>query len=672
MPLVTRFLLTYLVHSTLLLGVAAVACAALRARRLALQEALLRVALVGGFATAALQVGLALEPIGGRLSLADPLPRDASPGPAPRALAAPASPSSEHAPSTGVATIDSSAVRGASGARWEARAVLAPSFLERLDGASAALARASKAVIANGARRTARGWRTVLVLGWAAAALVGAVRLIVAAARLRSLLRGRSRVGADTLVAAASAVAERLGIRRQVRLSAVPRLSVPLATGLLRPEVCLPTRALAELDRDQQLALCAHELAHVARQDPAWILLVRGVESLAPLQPLNTWARRRLQDLGECLSDDLAVSASVRPLGLARSLVDVASWTIGDCTLLPVTAAGAFERRSRLGYRVERLMDPVHRPERQNRLFLPVAALVVLASALVTPVVSGDDPRPRPPAPEAPATAEAPPVPEVPPAPAAPPSAESLPALEAPPAPPASPVPAGPPTPAARPAPAPKPPRGPRPHPAPDAPEGAEAEALAALTKQIEARAQQHEAELSRLQEEMEALAARFTPNEAELERLGDEIGKAAEDLAQAALDGVAGERSDRAKVAARHLAELESRLQALMSELRVPNEQIRALAEKARALADMSRPTEDELRELRRLSREQARVASAQARDAMRQAEEELRQARQEMHRVHEEARRARAEARRAREQEHQRQKTERDETERDKSERH
>ncbi len=373
MHLVACVLLTYLVHSSVLLGAAALACAALRARQLALQEALLRAALVGGLVTSTLQVGFALEPMAGRLHLPFPLVAEASPEPPALAGAAALG-------ATGPETL---------APRREARAGRAPSAPERLAGVASEAVGATNAAGARVWRSASRGWRTVLAVGWAAAALVGLARLVVASARLRHLLRGRSRIAGDALAAGASLVAETLGIRRPVRLSAVQRLAAPLATGLLRPEVCLPTRALAEMDGEEQLALCAHELAHVARRDPAWILLVRGVEALAPVQPLNTWARRRLQDLAECLSDDLAVSASARPLGLARSLVDVASWTIGEDTVLPVTAAGALARRSRLGYRVERIMDTVRAPERPNRLFLPVAALVVLASALVTPAVSG-------------------------------------------------------------------------------------------------------------------------------------------------------------------------------------------------------------------------------------------------------------------------------------------
>src|SRR5512147_3006137 len=67
--MLTDWLLTYLLHSTLLLVVAILVRAALRERRLALQEVVLRTALLGGFVTAAVQVGLGTKPAFGRIEL---------------------------------------------------------------------------------------------------------------------------------------------------------------------------------------------------------------------------------------------------------------------------------------------------------------------------------------------------------------------------------------------------------------------------------------------------------------------------------------------------------------------------------------------------------------------------------------------------------------------------
>jgi beta-lactamase regulating signal transducer with metallopeptidase domain len=624
-PLV-RWLLTYLVHSTLLLGGAALARLALRERRLALQEAFLRAALVGGFVTAGLQVGLELRPLGGSLAvpegLAGPARAALAGAPAPARAAGPGGLAAEAPPTRPEPPAPAPMVKA-----WLARAVVAA------------------------------GLRGGLALAWAALAAMALARLGVAAFRLRKLLCGRRPIDAGALAPLVAGLGRALGLRGPVRLSAAERLSVPLATGILRPEVCLPARAVAELGADEQAALCAHELAHLARRDPAWLLLARVAEALAPLQPLNAWARRRLQDLAECLSDDLAVAAGGRPIGLARSLVDVASWTLGARSLLPVAAAGALSARSRLGHRVERLMDPDRTLERPRRLLLPAAAAAVLASALVTPVVSGsvipEEPRPvaAPPAVEAPRPQpQAEPAREIDVTPEVDPVVEVDPALEnhrvesaPPPEPPEAPV-----APKARPAPAPPAPGAaplpaPQPVPRPEGPSAATRERLEQLSRQIAERARLHDAEMKALEAEIEALASRIRPDPAEMERLSKEIGKAAQELAEsvsADLAGEIGKKSQRTAEAARRMAELEHEIREATRAIRIPQEELRALTEKARALAEQARPTAEEMREIRRLSSEAARLSAEQARDAMRIAEEALRHAREELRRAGEERR--------------------------------
>ena len=155
------------------------------------------------------------------------------------------------------------------------------------------------------------------------------------------------------------------------------------------------------------MALCAHELAHLARRDPAWILLARLVEAAG--------ARPAAQRLGAPPPARTSPSASAttsrspppaRPLGLARSLVDVASWTLGERPFFPwrPRARSAPAAASAIAWRDS--WTPPAPLERPRRLLLPAAALVVLATALVTPVVSGSAvPPPAPPAPQADAVA---------------------------------------------------------------------------------------------------------------------------------------------------------------------------------------------------------------------------------------------------------------------------
>ncbi|HVO13171.1 MAG TPA: M56 family metallopeptidase [Vicinamibacteria bacterium] len=598
MPLLARLLLTYLIHSTLLLAAAALACRLLRERRLVLQEALLRAALLGGVVASVLQVGLELRPVAGVLHvpLAGRPAVAAPPGPAPPLAAAPG----ETAVESGGSALDGA---GAS-APWQARVVLAPTVFERLGS------------------RAVESWRTLLAVAWAALAALGLLRLAVAGLRLHRLLRGRRPIVDGPLAPEAASVATALGLRGPVPLSSAPRLVVPLATGVLRPQACLPARAVAELGTDELIALCAHELAHVRRRDPAWLMLARLLEALLPLQPLNTWARGRLQELAECLSDDLAVCATARPLGLARSLVDVASWTVDGRRVLPAAAAGALSARSRLGHRVERLMDPFRALERPRRLLLPVAALAVAATALLAPAVSGsggDDPA-APVAAIAPAAAAAPVAALAEAAPPPPPPAAAAAAAPVAPAPPAG----------------------------ADGTDDASAasrqqleQRMEELGRRIEQRAQAHEAEMRKLDAEMQALASRFQPNQAEMERLGREMEKAAAELsASIAADfaqGVKAGGDERTKAASRRLAELGQQMHAIEKQL--DTEQMHALGEKARELAEQARPNEKETRELEQLSHELARVgqqataeATAQARQAMEEARAAMEQAREAM----------------------------------------
>jgi beta-lactamase regulating signal transducer with metallopeptidase domain len=577
------WLLTYLLHSSVLLGAAVLLRLALGERRLSLQEAALRAALVGGFATASLQLGLGVRPLGGTVAL---------PAARPLLVSSPATPPEA--------------------SRWEA----APAH-SAVKTTGAAQAPRPLDPTSGLADQAARGWRLLLVLAWGVLGLLALSRLAVAATRLRRLLHHRRRLSEQEVGPGARVVADALGLRRLVKLSTAPHLVVPLTTGVLRPEVFLPLRALDEMADEERLALCAHELAHVARRDPAWTLLGHLVEVIAPLQPLNLWARRRLQDLAECLSDDLAVAASGRPLGLARSLVDVASWTLAQPVVQPALAAGAVTARSRVGHRVERLMDPLRALERPRRMLLPLALVAVLATAFLTPVVSGG-----------PAQAPKPPAVPTRPTPDATPREAS----------------------GETPQPAPQP----TPRPVPDAHRRTDAKReLERVAAQMERRSREHEAEMTRLEAEIDALASKMKPDEREMQRLSREIEQAAREVAEHMTEPAEGHEgqaaAEKRAEARRRMAELTAEMRASVQGLRLPEAEMRDLQEKARVLADLVKPTEEERRALQTAARELARASMPDSAEIARMAEEAVAQARATADEARGEACRAREEAQRA-----------------------
>ena len=306
----------------------------------------MRAALVGAFATAALQVGLGLVPLGGALRL--PQPTLASPGRGgcgvrarapgrarPRARCAERSPGHNLARSAAaLGNRGRSATVVAAAASWPTRIVIVPA--EPTWAERAALE----------ARRAAgRYWREALALAWALLAGAALIRLVVAARRLSpppagphdarvlsARAGGRGSGRGSRPAAAGTRSAARRGCRfRSPRVSSVPRSAS-------RPA---PSSSWAPRSRSP----CARTSSRTWRGTTPRGYSPRGSSSRSPR------CSRSMRGPGagcrtspSASADDLAVSVSARPLGLARSLVDVASWTLDDPALHPRRGRGRAQR----------------------------------------------------------------------------------------------------------------------------------------------------------------------------------------------------------------------------------------------------------------------------------------------------------------------------------------
>ncbi len=410
----TAWILTYLIHSSVLIGLALVVSRRLGERRLALQEMLIRAAILGAIATSTVQFSADIRPYAGRFDISGAGARDAGPLPPVFDLVVPI-------------------------------AARPPATLT----APAAIPSPPLAVVAS--------WEVGFVLAWLIGAFVGLLRLVLSRRQLDMLLRLSSPLTDGPLMRTARGLARSLRLPH-VRFSSSPAITAPFTTGWRRAEICFPHQALHRLPLQEQEGLCAHELAHVARHDAAWLALYRGIEAVFFFQPLNGWARARLQELAECLADDEAASLTRNRLALARSLVAVAEWTTG--TAEPALAVGALSSRSALGRRVERLMVE-HPPDASSLRGVVGGSVFILSAAiLIVPGVSASSQAPDEPerlvgerAVEVPLPPVAPPAPPVPvaaaPSPLSPAPAPPAPMSAQEPEPPAAPAPPTPPAPVA-------------------------------------------------------------------------------------------------------------------------------------------------------------------------------------------------------------------------------
>ena len=217
---------------------------------------------------------------------------------------------------------------------------------------------------------------------WLVLALVALARLGLAHLRLSRWLAPRQAVEDPALLGTADDIAETAGLGG-VRLTWLPDLYSPVALGTR--EVCLPSAAFEELDSGQIRSVLAHEIAHLARRDPLWLAFSVVLERVFFFQPLNRLARVRMQDAAEFLCDEWAARESGSGITLATSLARVAEWMEPACPH-PVPLTGIAESRSQLVRRVHRLMEPdVAAPATGVWRARLAAAGFVAATALAVP-----------------------------------------------------------------------------------------------------------------------------------------------------------------------------------------------------------------------------------------------------------------------------------------------
>jgi len=330
------WLLTYAIHSTILLAAAWLLASRTRSHRV--REVLWKTALFGAFVTAFAQSALRVIPLTGRMVVQATAPAAQEPSASPDQASPSLSRSMDPEPS---------------------RTATPPS--DRLAGSPAL------------------GLGDGVAFAWIFGVTILVGGYLFRRRRFTRNLASRRPVMTHPLAEMLEELSAEAGIIRPIRLTASPALSSPIALGA--GEIAVPEAALTELDRDQQRGMLAHELAHLERRDPAWLAAACLAERIGFFQPLNRLARRRIQESAEYLSDEWAVGRTGSGVFLARCLAKVAEWM--DAAPRAVPVAGMAEERSHLVARVRRLLDSAPFPRSPGRRTLAVASLVAVALTVV-------------------------------------------------------------------------------------------------------------------------------------------------------------------------------------------------------------------------------------------------------------------------------------------------
>jgi HEAT repeat protein/beta-lactamase regulating signal transducer with metallopeptidase domain len=225
----------------------------------------------------------------------------------------------------------------------------------------------------------------VAVALWGMIALASSLYYVARRLILIGRLADRRAVSDGPLAATLAELRLTTGYRRRVYLTMARTISSPVALGL--SEICVPELALSELGMEQQRSMLAHELAHLARRDSLWLAGASLIERFFFFQPLNRLARRELETTAEYLSDEWAMQKTGSAVSLAKCLATVAEWI--QASPLGVPVAGLAERRSLLVSRISRLLEGRRVAGPASRLAWAGAALVgVVVTIAAAPRVS--------------------------------------------------------------------------------------------------------------------------------------------------------------------------------------------------------------------------------------------------------------------------------------------
>ncbi len=372
------FLLTYLIHSTLLLGAAWLAMRAWRHAKPETRELMWKAALVGAVLTSSLATLMRLPRLGLDFAISSD---DRPPIELARYAALPDTPAHE-LPTTVAAQEEGIAPTNVSPAKFDVN--------DRAPTREASVTQTSTVIPSHTSdlKQSSLTWSVAmppLIVFWLLGCAVAFTRLARRFVDLRRLRRA-SRPADRDLSQLVQQTAAQMGLRGYVDIRLCGQLFGPMVAGLLRWRLFLPERFVANLDRQQLKALLAHELAHLTRRDPWWNLVGELICGVFFFQPLNFVARRQIRIQAEFLADRRSAATLEGGLGLARCLTAMAEWSLRlpkNARRINPVAVGMGAYRSTFGQRIHQLLSPPNEGGMNSRFRLFYAAWLLVALALV-------------------------------------------------------------------------------------------------------------------------------------------------------------------------------------------------------------------------------------------------------------------------------------------------
>jgi beta-lactamase regulating signal transducer with metallopeptidase domain len=237
-------------------------------------------------------------------------------------------------------------------------------------------------------------WKAWLMLVHVWGAMMACVGVILQAVKLARLVRRSKVVTSGPVYDKLMQLAREMSLRREVRLLVTSRPIAPMAIGLWRLYVIVPTSVHNRLPSSQVQTVLAHELAHHRRGDlwMNWFQIIMSV--LWWFNPILRLLNRKLRHVSEDCCDDLLLSGKLTTgESYCQALLTVAA-DMGRRPMLGA-AMGFAQSMHPLGLRIKRIMDP--ELDRSPKLSFLTLVPIVAVAALLLPGLPTQAGSPTPP-----------------------------------------------------------------------------------------------------------------------------------------------------------------------------------------------------------------------------------------------------------------------------------
>lgn len=226
-----------------------------------------------------------------------------------------------------------------------------------------------------------RPWLPWVIAAWTAGVCVMTLRLAGGWLWIQRLRWVHTDLAGPQWQTSLAELAQRLGIRRSLRLLQSGAVEVPMVLGWLRPVILVPVALFTAMEPRALEAILAHELAHIRRHDYFVNLLQSAVEVLLFFHPAVWWLSAQVRAERENCCDDTAISLCGDPVFYARALAALEDLRP---TLQPNPSLALAATGGTLMHRIRRILAPKLPPSPAARAGLMAALAVSVLGAAST------------------------------------------------------------------------------------------------------------------------------------------------------------------------------------------------------------------------------------------------------------------------------------------------